>query len=182
MSAGQVSNNSRLNMDVHTGTHIDAPWHFIQSGATVEALELGMLIGPARVEALPEVSSITALDLETLQIPPGTERLLLQTRNSKLWSAEDSQFREDFVALTSDAAQWIVNHGIGLVGIDYLSVQRFSDGPLTHKLLLGASVIIVEGLDLSGVQPGLYELCCLPLKLVGADGAPARAVLREMNA
>ena len=115
-----------------------------------------------------------------LNLPSGIVRLLLRTRNSELWSVKIPEFKKDFVALTHDAAQWIVDKGIRLVGVDYLSVQRFYDDSRTHQILLGADVIALEGLDLSEVKPGFYELICLPLKLVGAEGAPTRVVLRQM--
>ena len=179
---GDEANVSQLNTDVHIGTHIDAPWHFVANGKTIEQLSLEVLIGKAVVVEMLDVSSVTAKDLEALDLPQDTERLLLRTRNSQLWENEVTEFYKDFVALTSDAAQWIVDRGIRLVGIDYLSVQRFYDSPLTHKILLGAEVIVIEGLNLSGVRSGQYYLTCLPLKLVGAEGSPARAILIPIEA
>jgi arylformamidase len=178
IAAGGAANVSRLDTDVHMGTHVDAPSHFLANGATVETLQLDELIGPAWVSHLPGIQAVTASDLQAADIPAGTRRLLLCTDNSQRWAAETS-FRSDFVALTLDAARWIVDRGIRLIGNDYLSVQRFHDGPETHRLLLDARVILLEGIDLAGVAPGLWELLCLPLRLVGADGAPARAVLRR---
>lgn len=177
LEAGDSANVSRLDCDVHVGTHVDAPWHFVENGHTVEQLSLDGLIGPAVVAYLPEVSKITAGDLDGLGLPFGTRRLLLRTRNSELWAARVTKFKKDYVALTADAAHWVVEQTIRLIGVDYLSVQRYADSPLVHQTLLKASVIILEGLNLAGVQPGGYELVCLPLKLVGAEGAPARAVL-----
>lgn len=176
IAGGSVANVSRLDTDVHMGTHVDAPWHFLANGATVETIPLDELIGPAWVSHLPGIQAVTASDLDAAGIPAGTRRLLLRTENSEHWATE-TRFRSDFVALTLDAARWIVDRGIGLIGNDYLSVQRFHDGPETHRLLLDARVILLEGLDLAGVPPGPWELICLPLRLVGADGAPARAVL-----
>lgn len=181
MDKGDPVNVSRLDCDLHTGTHVDAPMHFLQNGTTVEKLSLDVLIGPCHVAHLPEAADITADNLTNLNLPAGVERLLLRTRNSQLWAAKTTEFRKDFVALTHDAAQWIVDKGIRLIGVDYLSVQRYRDNALTHQILLGADVIALEGLNLSGVKPGLYELICLPLKLVGAEGAPARAVLRQIS-
>lgn len=178
IAAGGAANVSRLDTDVHMGTHVDAPWHFLAKGATAETLPLDELIGPAWVCHLPGIPSVTASDLEAAAIPAGTRRLLLRTENSERWATETT-FRPDFVALTVDAARWIVERGIYLVGNDYLSIQRFHDGPETHRVLLEARVILLEGIDLAGVAPGLWELLCLPLRLVGADGAPARAVLRR---
>ncbi len=181
MDAGEIANISQLETDVHIGTHVDAPWHFVSGGKTIEQLSLEVLIGTAVVGYLPEVSMVTPEDLDTLALPPHTQRLLLRTRNSQLWANGVSEFQTDFVALTADAAQWVVNQGIQLIGVDYLSVQRYHDSPLTHQILLGAGVVIVEGLNLTDVTPGLYDLVCLPLKLVGSDGAPARAVLIEKD-
>lgn len=182
LEAGDGANVSRLDTDVHVGTHVDAPWHFVSSGKTVEDLSLDVLMGAAEVAELPEVEAVTAEVLEGLELPPDTTRLLLHTRNSKLWEDGVSEFRTDFVALTADAARWVVDRGIRLIGVDYLSVQRYGDSPLTHEILLEAGTVIVEGLNLTGVTPGRYHLTCLPLKLVGADGAPARAVLVKTEA
>ena len=172
--------NSTLGMDVHVGTHVDAPCHFIPGGAGSEALPLDVVIGPVRVAALDEVECVTPEVLSALDLEPDVTRLLLRTRNSKLWSCGEQEFRRDFVALTAEAARWLVEHGIELVGIDYLSVQRFGDPSLTHEILLGAGIVVLEGLNLASVAPGNYELICLPLRLVGSDGAPARAVLRTV--
>ena len=182
MARGDKNNLSRLDCGVHAGTHVDAPWHFLDEGSTVEQLPLDALIGEAFVAYLPEVDIIAAETLARLTLPNGTTRLLLHTRNSELWERGVTEFRKNFVALTSDAAQWLVDHGIRLIGVDYLSVHRYGDGPLIHQILLGAGIIIVEGLNLTGVAPGKYELICLPLRLDGVDGAPARAVLRKLPA
>jgi len=182
MEEGAVANVSCLTCDVHTGTHIDAPRHFVADGKTVEQLSLDLLVGPAVVVRIPdEVDTITADDLEALEIPEGTERLLLRTRNSELWASHAGSFQQDYVALVPDAAQWVVNHDIQCLGVDYLSVQHYNDSPETHQILLQAEVVIVEGLNLSGVAPGRYELICMPLKLAGSDGAPARAGLRPLR-
>jgi arylformamidase len=180
MAAGDNNNLSRLDCGVHTGTHVDAPWHFLEKGSTVEQLPLDAMIGEAYVAYLPEVDVIAAETLTRLALPKGATRLLLRTRNSELWERGIAEFQKDFVALTSDAAQWLVDQGIRLIGVDYLSVHRYGDGPQIHEILLRAGVIIVEGLNLTGVAPGKYELICLPLRLDGAEGAPARAVLRKL--
>ncbi len=130
----------------------------------------------------PDIAAITADDLEALNLPADTRRLLLRTRNSEGWQRGDREFRTDFVALTADAARWVVARDIRLIGVDYLSVQIFRGDPATHIALLQAQVVIVEGLNLAQVVPGNYELICLPLKLAGAEGAPARAVLRTLPA
>lgn len=170
-------NDSNLVMNVHTGTHIDAPAHFFANGASVEMVPLATLVGAAYVADLQTIDRITATDLEQLHLPPGVTRLLCKTRNSALWRRGESEFNPDFVALTADAAQWVVDRGIKLIGVDYLSVQRFDAGPETHHILLEKSVVIVEGLNLAEVTPGWYTLICLPLKLIGVEGAPVRAIL-----
>lgn len=180
MDKGDPYNLSRLDFNLHTGTHVDAPLHFLQNGTTVEKLPLDVFVGPCYVAHLPDTADITVDELVDLNLSSGIERLLLRTRNSELWATNTTEFKKDFVALTHDAAQWIVDKGIKLIGVDYLSVQRYHDDARTHQILLGADVIALEGLNLSGIKPGFYELICLPLKLVGAEGAPARAVLRHM--
>lgn len=180
MEDGAALNVSRLSSGVHLGTHIDAPYHFVADGATVEQLDLSTLMGTAYVASLPTVDVITAADLAALALPTDTRRLLLHTRNSQHWANANPTFDKQFVAIAPDAAEWLVAQGIALVGIDYLSVQGYHDGPATHQILLRAGVIILEGINLSNVAPGTYELLCLPLKLVGSDGAPARAVLRPL--
>jgi len=182
MEDGAEANVSRLTCDVHTGTHIDAPRHFVANGKTVEQLPLDALVGPAVVARIPdEIDTITADVLRAAEIPRRAERLLLRTRNSDLWSSHPGSFQRDYVALAPDAAQWVVDHNIRCLGVDYLSVQHYADGPETHQILLQAEVVIVEGLDLSSVAPGSYELICMPLKLAGSDGAPARAGLRPLR-
>jgi arylformamidase len=175
---GDASNDSRLACSVHCGTHIDAPAHFIEKGTTIEQLSLDSLVGSATVVEFSEIDRITPNLLETQQIDAQTDRLLLKTKNSELWADPEHAFYPDFVALSAESARWIVNRGIQLVGIDYLSIQMFKDAePLTHRILLEAGVVILEGLDLRAVEPGNYQLICLPLKLTGSDGAPARAIL-----
>lgn len=179
LSDGDEATDTTLHLSVHTGTHVDAPMHFIPGGRSVEALPLEMLIGPAYVaEVDATVGVITAEILQRLTIPPGTQRLLLHTRNSALWQQREREFDPNFVALSADAAQWVVDQGIQLVGVDYLSVQRFYDGPETHQILLGAEVVVIEGLNLTAVAAGIYDLLCLPIKLQGLEGAPARVLLK----
>lgn len=180
LKAGDDCNNSYLTCDVHTGTHIDAPSHFLLNGTTIEQLSLDVLMGPATVCHLPGIPAIRAADLESLALPPGIRRLLLRTDNSELWNAQVNEFRQDYVGLTSEAAQWIAASGIQLVGTDYLSVAGFDDTVKTHRILLEMGIVLLEGINLYGVEAREYELICLPLKLMGAEGTPARAVLREM--
>jgi arylformamidase len=179
IEAGANSNVSRLAMGVHSGTHVDAPVHFIQGAAGVDALKLGILMGRASVIHLPKVARVTAPDLAAAKISSRTRRLLIKTRNSNFWANGDTDFHTDYVGVGPDAAEWLVRRGIRLVGVDYLSVAPWKESRPTHEILLKAGVVVVEGLNLSAVRPGLYEFICLPLKLLGCDGAPARAVLRQ---
>lgn len=177
MERGDICNVTRLDISAHTGTHLDAPVHFIPGGAGVETLDLNVLIGPALVVDAGDVDALTADVLASLPIPAGTRRLLFKTRSSELWNRADDGFVEDYVALTGDGAQWLVERGVRLVGVDYLSVAPFDDPVPCHQILLAAGVIPVEGLDLRAIEPGLYQLICLPIKIGGSDGAPCRAVL-----
>jgi arylformamidase len=177
LERGDICTITRIDISAHTGTHLDAPAHFIRGGATVETLDLEALIGPARVVDARGRGHLTAEALEALAIPPGVERLLLRTENSALWQRGETAFAEDFIAIAPGGAAWLVDHGVKLVGIDYLSVGSFDNGIPTHEILLNAGVIAVEGLDLSAIEPGEYQLICLPIKIGGADGAPCRAVL-----
>ncbi len=176
IALGDSANVTALSLGSHTGTHVDAPHHFLDGRSTIEAIPADALIGPAQVIELTEQRHITAADLEAAGIPAGATRLLLKTPNSRFW--DDNEFHTDFVGLSGDAATWIVARGVILVGIDYLSIERFrSPEHEVHKTLLGANVVIVEGLDLRAVPPGVYTIACAPLKVVGADGAPARVFL-----
>ena len=178
MDAGAHDNISRLACSVHTGTHVDAPHHFLNDHRSVDALSLDVLTGPARVIQIPEsVDLVTAVILENAAIPSGTSRLLLKTRNSRLWEHGEKEFIKDFVGVSLDGAEWLVQAGVKLVGIDYLSIAPYKQSIPTHTALLKPGIVILEGLDLSAVSPGSYDLYCLPLKLVGSDGAPARAIL-----
>ncbi len=181
MGAESVANVSRITLSVHTGTHVDAPIHFIPGGSGVEAIPLPALVGPCRVcQVRPSGNHIGAGDLEALALPAGTERILLKTRNSEIWERDEQQFEPEFVALAQDGARWIVERRIKLVGVDYLSVEPFgSQQPVVHRALLAAGVVPLEGVNLSGIEPGAYTLVCLPMKLWGSDGAPARAILIE---
>ena len=180
MDAGAHDNVSRLACGVHTGTHVDAPHHFLNDGRTVESLSLELLVGPARVVQIPEqVKVVTADVLEKAAIPSGSERLLLKTSNSQLWKHGEKEFQTGFVGLSADGAKWLVQQNIRLIGIDYLSIAPYKQSVPTHRILLEVGVIIIEGMDLSAISPGVYTLFCLPLKLVGSDGAPARVILVE---
>ncbi len=178
MDAGAHDNVSRLACGVHTGTHVDAPHHFLNDHRTVETLSLDVLTGPAQVIQIPEeVDLITADILEKAAVPAGTARLLLKTRNSRLWERGEKEFATDFVGVSVDGAEWLARAGVKLVGIDYLSIAPYKQSIPTHQALLKPGIIVLEGVDLSAVSPGIYDLYCLPLKLAGSDGAPARAIL-----
>ena len=179
---GAPANVTQLEMDVHCGTHVEGPLHFLVDGLSLDALPLETFLGPALVVAMgDETGRITPQALETAGIPSGTVRLLLRTQNSALWHAPGGRFRRDYVALTTDAAAWLVMRGIRLVGIDYLSIQRFDDDPETHRVLFRGGAAVLEGLDLSDAEPGWYTLACLPLRLVGTEAAPVRAVLMPLE-
>ena len=177
---GDSSNVSLLNFGAHTGTHVDAPAHFIEGARKVDALPLEVLIGTARViRVADDVTDITPEFLERCDLG-GIERVIFHTRNSGLWS---DNFRSDYTHLLPEAARSLVDRGVKLVGTDYLSIEKFHSGHhRTHLTLLSSNVVIVEGLNLSDVPEGDYELICLPLKIAdgSGDGAPARAVLRTM--
>jgi arylformamidase len=177
MEEGAVCNVSMLQMSVHTGTHMDAPLHFVADGAGMDQMPLDATVGPCRVVEIEDRESVKVSDLVALRLRKG-ERLLIKTRNSaRCWN--DSGFIEDFVYISRDAAAYMVERGIRTVGVDYLSVGGyFQDGLETHHHLLRASIWIIEGLNLAGVEAGSYDLVCLPLKILDCDGAPARALLR----
>lgn len=178
MDDGEVNNLSRICMSLHAGTHVDAPVHFVAGGNGVEEIPLEVLIGKTWVASLETAGPIEAEELTRAGIPDRAERVLLRTHNSALWAEDVTAFREEFAHLTDDGANWLVRRGIRLVGIDYLSVQGFHECESnTHRILLAAGVVIVESLNLTGVKEGWYDMYCLPLKVVGGDGAPARVVL-----
>ena len=181
LDRGDPATVSRLDMSAHIGTHVDAPAHFIPGGSGVDGLDLNVLVGPALVVEAMEADALSADILQGLPIPPGTERVLFHTRNSDRWARDEREFSEDFVAITEDGARWLVAHGVRLVGVDYLSVGSFDEGGGTHRILLNAGIIPVESLNLHGIAPGTYQFVCLPLKIVGIDGAPARAILIDQN-
>lgn len=176
MADGAHDNVSRLDLGAHAGTHVDAPVHFIADAAGVDRVPLDALVGPAVVvDATAVDRHLDAGVLGGLEIPEGTERVLLKTPNSELWASD--RFEAGFLGVTDDGARWLVERGVRLVGIDYLSIAPYGDSVSTHRALLGAGVAILEGTDLRGVEPGAYELICAPLRIVDADGAPARALL-----
>jgi arylformamidase len=174
---GKPYNVAKVTMGVHSGTHVDAPYHFLAEGATVEALPLEILMGKVLVVQVTAREAIDVADVERLDLTDEI-RVLFKTRMSG--QLRSPQFQEDFVYLTPGAAALLVRAGIKLVGIDYLSVEKFQSRDFgAHHTLLEAGVVIVEGLDLSEADPGEYDMACLPLRIVGADGSPARVVLRK---
>jgi arylformamidase len=178
LAAGDVCNLTRLDFGTHSGTHVDAPIHFVAGGAAAEAIPLGACIGPAWVaDGRSLRGRIAAPDIEMLGIPDGEQRILIRTSNSELWSRRG--FQHEFVALEESAARKLVDRGIVLIGIDYLSIAPFGDPTPTHRALLASGVVVLEGLDLRSVEPGAYDLVCLPMAIVGSDGAPARAIVRR---
>jgi arylformamidase len=176
IASGSACNLSRIDFGLHTGTHVDAPLHFIDGAAGVDALPLDALIGAAWVvDATSVTTDLDRAALQALDMPASAERLLFKTPNSRLWEADS--FDPGFVGITEDGARHLIARGVRLVGADYLSIAPRSDPAPTHITLLAAGVVILEGLDLRGVAPGPYQLVCLPLLIAGVDGAPARALL-----
>jgi len=177
LSRGDAANVSKLELGAHTGTHMDAPQHFLADGIGLDQMPLDATIGPARVIPIEHPRAILPAELEQHNLQAG-ERVLFRTQNSeRCWKTD--RFIEDFVYISAAAAQFLVERRVRTIGIDYLSVGGYvHDGAETHQILLEAGVWLIEGLNLSVVKPGAYELICLPLRVTGADGAPARAILR----
>ncbi len=177
---GNQCNLTRIQMGAHTGTHIDAPFHFLADGSTTDAIDMETFIGPCVVVEVDSKELIAKEDLLNANIN-GFSRVLIKTRNSELWANNINSFNENYAALGIDAAQYLIEMNFLLVGIDYLSIESFrSNSGSVHKLLLEKKITILEGLNLSGVIPGDYELICLPLRLQACEGAPARVILREL--
>jgi arylformamidase len=176
---GDLANVSHLTLCSHSGTHLDAPRHFSDQGLAVDEIPLSLLVGPARVVEVLGVKAIGRDELHRLPVA-GVERLLLKTDNSQLWT--DGEFKAEFAALTVDGVRYLLEAGVKLVGIDYLSVESMEGDGAVHRLLLENGVPILEGINLAEVPPGEYELLCLPMKLKGGDGAPVRALLRGEQA
>ncbi len=174
-------NVSRLDIDVHSGTHIDAPLHILPDGKSTDEIPLEKLIGRCFVADMRGKKQITAKDLDQLTIDSHTKKILFKTDNSALWKDKSHPFHKDFCALTTDAAQWIADRDFHLAGNDYHSIQLFDDKPDTHIILLQKEVVIVETLDLSEVTPDrYYNLICLPMKVKGVEGIPARVIIGEV--
>jgi arylformamidase len=177
LAQGDSSNVSTLHMSAHAGTHVDAPRHFFDEGAGVESLGLELLCGRSRVIELTTRKAITPEDLAGIDLNEDV-RVLFKTHNSRLWGTPE--FHPDFVGVSGAGARYLVDRGVKVVGVDYLSVEPYkTPGAPAHHALLGAGTIVIEGLNLRDVEPGIYEMFCLPLAIVGSDGAPARVVLRR---
>jgi arylformamidase len=177
IARGESSNVSSLHMSAHAGTHVDAPRHFIDQGGGADAIPLEMLIGRTRVIEVTSRKGIGPDELSAVDLAEDV-RVLIKTANSRFWGTPE--FHPEYVGITEAGARYVVDHGIKLLGVDYLSVEEFKKpGAPAHHVLLGGGTIVVEGLNLRDVEPGVYEMFCLPLKIVGADGAPARVVLRQ---
>jgi arylformamidase len=178
LERGDACNLSKIETTVHVGTHMDAPFHFVPGGPGIDTMPLNAGIGRARIIAISNPSAITVDEIAPHNISKG-ERILFRTRNSEI-SSSDTEFKKNFVSIAHEAAEYLAGRGVLTVGVDYLSVGAFEgDGAETHRALLGNGVWIIEGLRLGDMEPGEYDLICLPLKLAGSDGAPARAVLRK---
>ena len=184
LAKGDSANVSMASFGAHSGTHVDAPAHFIPGGEVVKNLPFESLIGEALVVEVPDDRIVIDKEFVSRNVPPGTERVLFETRNSAFWSEYPRVFHTDFTHLDLGAATWLRDHGAKLIGIDYLSIERFKSGNHeVHLALLSHGVVILEGLFLWAIPAGKYELYCLPLALDGdlGDGAPARAVLRTLD-
>ncbi len=178
MSEGESANVSALSLGSHTGTHVDSPHHFLDNGVTVEQMPVEYMVGPCYVMEYAGEGHVSAADLDAAAIPRATRRLLVKTSTGRFW--DDDAFHPEFIGLDDDAGPWLVGRGIVLVGIDYLSIERFhSPTHAVHKALLETGAVILEGLDLRRVVPGEYFLVCAPLPVAGADAAPARVFLLD---
>jgi len=179
ISGPESSNVSEINCCVHVGTHIDAPLHFIKDATDVSEIHISQLCGPATVVEIAESRDITIKDLEKSSIAPG-ERVLFKTANQSLW--EEAKFEKNYVAIGAEAAMWLIDYDVPVVGIDYLSVDRYeNETQPVHRALLGNGVVIIEGLDLSQITPGSYEMIALPLKIAGCEGSPARVIIKPVK-
>jgi arylformamidase len=178
MADGHESNVSYIRMGAHCGTHIDMPLHFIEGGKTTEDLDLDVLIGSIEVVEVPEeINKIDRKFLESIRIE-NVERVLFKTRTSRMWAQEYPQFDYEYVALDASGAEWLVEHGCRLVGVDAMAVIVMEEIVKGHEILLGNDVVVLETLNLGHVEPGKYELICLPMKLIDREATPVRAILK----
>jgi len=171
-------NVSRIELGVHTGTHIDAPFHVFENGKTVDQIPLDTLIGIVQVIEIPNgISIIDKNCLMKMSFQDGIDRILFKTSNSLYWETDPFSFHKEYVALNSEGAKYLVDIGLKLIGVDYFSVSSFDDLKQPHMILLDRGIVLLENIDLRQVVPGIYKLICLPMKITGTDGAPVRAVL-----
>jgi arylformamidase len=179
MNKGDEANVTALGFSAHTGTHIDAPLHFIRDGKDVSEIPLEVLIGRAHVVHVKSEKFISIGDVKDIALEKG-DRILFRTRNSDIdWLMKP--FTEDYVYLSADAAEYLYQKGIAAVGVDYLSVGGMENGSEVHRILLGNEILIIEGLALRNIEEGIYEMICLPLKIKSSDGSPARVIIRKME-
>lgn len=175
---GDSDNNSQMKMGVHTGTHIDSPYHFVNNGIKVDELPLEVMVGPCQVVQMnDDVNLITADKIKKSSYRSDIPRVIFRTRNEKYWVDKLKDFQKDFVGVSVDGAHLLVDDGMKFVGVDYLSVAPYGFGKVVHDVLLKAGLVLLEGVDLTGVPAGIYTLYCLPIKLGATEGAPARAIL-----
>ena len=178
INKGAAYNLSRLYLGVHNGSHVDAPLHFLEHGKSIDQFPLSAMVGPVQVVEIDDhIDLITTDVLKTAGIHPETKRLLFKTKNSDYWKRNIRNFQKNYCGVTTDGAQFLATLNLKLVGIDYLSISPLSDLEEPHRILMRKDVIILETVNLSGMKPGFYDLFCLPLKLVGCEGAPARVIL-----
>ncbi len=177
---GAHANVSFMSMSAHTGTHVDAPYHFIADGSKIHEMPLEVLLGPVQVVEVPESAVVINAEwILSLGLKNGIERVIFKTRNSNYWALEKEEFQTQFIGIDQSGAEELARREVKLVGIDYLSVAPYKASKPTHDVMLGAKMVVIEGLDLRNVAPGIYILHCLPMKLFNADGAPARVVLTQ---
>lgn len=177
MRHGDEANDTNIQINLHTGTHLDAPLHFVKQGKSIDRIPLDVFIGPVFVAYLPKIKKITADVLTSLSIPRSTTRILFKTDNSKRWRAKSPRFTKNYVGLDESGARWLATRGIKLVGVDYLSVAAFDEAGPVHRVLLKKNIVLLEGINLSGVASGRYQLICLPIKFKKTEAAFTRAVL-----
>ena len=177
---GSDFNVSRIELGVHAGTHIDAPFHVFENGNTVDQISLDALIGSVQVVEIPDgISVIDKNCLTNLNFRDGIERILLKTSNSIYWETDPFSFNKEYVAINSEGAKYLADMDLKLIGVDYFSVSSYDDLKQPHLILLDRGIVLLENIDLRQVVPEMYKLICLPLKIIGTDGAPVRAVLIE---
>jgi len=182
---GEEANVSQIRMSVHTGTHIDAPKHFLQEAGSIDKLPLEKLMGEALVLRIDD--KVDVIDEKTLKNHPNVDdlvnckKVLFKTRNSQYWDENKTRFNENYVGLNTSAAAFLAELNLDLIGVDYLSIAAYADSEAPHKILLGKGIILLEGINLQSVPPGIYHLICLPLPIVDSDGSPARAILTKRD-